>query len=278
MLLSTDQSGMTLQELMLRVARETGVARIVQNGEQCESQLPTGPTLAKVRDAVDAAWRDFLAADADWSFLQQTITLNLTADGKGPDNIAGDPMRYRLPNTIRTAVSAPWTLRLPDSTVVWVVKTTSMASLAQIQWGNSARAPYAAAMRPLPNPEDHLGGPAWELVVAPKPDQPYLLIGQFALEWAWTELGERHIFGAAHDQTLVHMAVAAFRRRDGLGASEMQMYQQIADRALANSLRLDSAKRDSNLGRVRSFPDENQDSNNLPGPTVLPSNGVFVGA
>ena len=236
--------------MRLRLAQEVGLAVMVTaDGLPCDAALPAGPTLAKIDRAVQEAVQLFLLADPMWSFLTQTLTLRLDAAGKGPDNVAGDAGRYRLPNALRGGPQR-WVLSQdgqPSS--IWNVADSTVAAVLAAQ-AMGPGCPHCAAIRPIPNPEDAIGGAAWEVVVGPKPADAYTLTGTFSINWQWTEGAERHIFGAEHDQTLYLMAVAAFRRADGQTGPQAQLNQTLADRALAQSIRLDKDRRPKQLGRV----------------------------
>lgn len=245
-------SGMTLDAMRLRLAQEVGLAVMVTaDGQPCDAALPSGPTLAKIDRAVQEAVSSFMLADPFWSFLNQTLSLQLDPAGTGPDNIARDPGRYRLPNALRGGPQS-WVLTQVESgTAVWNVKDSTVAAvLAAQQTGTITGVPYLAAIRPIANPEEVLGGAAWEVLVGPKPSKAFVLTGTFSINWQWTDGAERHIFGAEHDQTLYLMAVAAFRRADGQTGPQAQLNQTLADRSLAQSIRMDKERRPKNLGRV----------------------------
>jgi hypothetical protein len=251
MLTATDNSGLTLSDLMREVGRECGALIQVDpaTGLPCAPMLPTSEAgLARLRQACVDAARQFLSADPNWSFLRQTVTLTLTPDTSSPTAF-GDARRHRLPAFVRSAPMGSGTLETSSGAFVYKVLNVGTQLIVHMQADNGTRAgpPCYMAVRTTPNPNPK-EGVAHELLLDRVPDATYTLRLNFMVHWAWTLDDERHIFGGQHDHTLSRLAVLAYRRADGVSGGEYDRLKLDADEALARSRALDAEKRQAILG------------------------------
>lgn len=105
--MALDQS-MTFLDMQLRVCEELGID--VKTGT-IAGVTTDAVMLDKIKRALIDGERELWQAihpdtlkSVQWTFAQPYFSITLTQDGSGADNIANDPVRYRLP---RGACSAP---------------------------------------------------------------------------------------------------------------------------------------------------------------------------
>lgn len=234
---------------MLNVARQFGYARITDDdGKDIAPALPAEPSrLAAIRDAVDTAYARFIAANPQWTWLEQTLTV--TMDPTGTTALNGDSARYLLPVGVASRPQRSWLVTLPSGTWVGECLDTSPSRVLSVQADRSEETgpPIVAACRPTQDATT--GATRWEVLVAPRPDQAYPMTADFRIyPVSMAELTDRHAAGAAHDQTIKDMACLAMVQGDASMASQVDRWQQTADRSLAQSLALDAEMQPGTLG------------------------------
>jgi hypothetical protein len=232
---------MTLRALMTELARECSL--LVQSGS--EFVLPTSAgSLDRLRQSCREAYRTFMQTDPHWSWLHREILVTL---GTGsPDLIdAADLRRYRLPTFVATAPLGDLSLRNAAGVAVWQVKLVAASVLlGQQALLTDAQTPQCVTVRTVPGTT----GRQVELLTDAKPDQTYTLRGVFRVHQSWDAEEERHLAGGEHDQTLLRMAVYAFKRTDEGAVGVIDRIKRDADEALSRSLTLDMAARPTWLG------------------------------
>lgn len=251
-------TSLDLRAIMLRVAEKVGLAYYGAAGNE-KAQIPVDPAdydrvLRAINDGIEMVYRAY----PKWTFLDQTIDIPLSVDGTGAECIDSDAGRYRLP----WFVAGP-----PQKDPVW-------SQTPQTGWGGMARLidyNQVLAMRAVStngqNGTVYTGWPkyvgcttyqprngkrqGWELVVFPNPNQAYTLRCTFRVfAPKMVELGEKHVMGAQHDQTLIDAAAWAFKRDDSKDPTERAMYKAEFDQSLSQSIALDQENEPKTLGQV----------------------------
>lgn len=253
MLASLD-SGMTYEQLIVRVAEAAGVASYA-NGA---AAIPTGAhNLDLCKRMVNDGYQRFLNGVRaggkrpymGWTFLKPLMTITLSAEGTGPLNIDTDAARYRIPIPV-VAHPALWTIKDPDS--VASATTCAVTGIdrvwASLSSTSSTGRPVIAAMAPLA-PDRPGDAPGWEVVFWPRPDKAYSATARLRLQpRPLVALEERHVAGAEHDQTIIAMAIAAMKTRNR--AEDAQQAALDADMLMDSSIAMDMQRIPATAGTM----------------------------
>jgi hypothetical protein len=249
-MIGTTQSGMTLGAMMLDVAQEFGLARIVSDdGQDAAPSLPSEPSrLAKIKRAVVDGYRRFILANPKWAWLRVSVTVTLDPTGTGPSNLDGDPTRYRLPVGVASSPYTGWLLRNPGTQTVGLVTDTSERRVFTHQAINrTPGVPVLACVTPFDG--DPTG--ARRLVVSPAPDQPYTLTGTFRLDPPDLDaLDQPHLAGSKYNFAILACAKAAFAESDADG-TRRQEYRAAAADALVSATMLNGEEIENTLGEIQ---------------------------
>jgi hypothetical protein len=177
-----------------------------------------------------------------WNFLTPTITIEF---------VAGQAV-YDLPAGFFGSVLVPWTYDAsgPRRVIGEVPEPTVRAWIAG---GDTSGDPAYVAYRPK-NATNASTGPRWEAVFWPTPTGAYTVTTRARLyPEKLTELGDRHIAGFQHDETIIAAALAeAERQRNDAVGIHAQNYQA----ALARSVTLD---REAAPKRIGDYGDRSDD-------------------
>jgi len=212
--------GMSFSRLILEVAEAAGIARYqdATDGEGNIARIPSDAhDLDRVRRAVNRGLRAFFAANRRWTFLVPAVTLTLTEDASGGDNINGDASRLRLPPGLKGDPIGNWTINAPDSTAnpTTCIHTSERRVMSCISTSASSGRPTMAAVRPVMGLGSGTDGAVREVIFWPKPDTTYTASARFrVLPREMNELEERHLAGAEHDETILAFCKFAMLERD----------------------------------------------------------------
>jgi hypothetical protein len=238
------ESSKTFQQLMIELGEPFGLIEYGTAGDEA-AQLPTdAETLRKLKTCVNNAYKLFLRADPNWSFLILPHVITTNSDGLGPDNLEGDAARYRLPSPIRTK---------PQTNLVFLgtsgqgeVQTWTprlIRNRQQAQEGSGM--PQLAGFRRVETSDGiDTAKIAWEVIFWPTPDGVYELEGEFrVLPYDLVDLGERHVAGADHDYAILAAAKWLWVKDDSSEQATLATYAADWAQALADSRTLDKRLR-----------------------------------
>lgn len=246
---SPPTAGYTFRDLVIRVAEYLGVANYGTNADE-KAQVPSdNHDLDLCKRLVNDGIRMFIADNPKWNWLDRVFRLNVSADGDGPWNVAGDPARYYMPPDFNGDGAKGWTFDKGED----VPPTILIVSERQIRRRRSFGAeesgePFWAAFRPLEDSEIPEGtGIRWEVMFYPEPGEDYTLLYRF--RHYFNELvdldRDRQPAGVHHDEAVLAACLAkAEIDRDDTAGARMQFYRQ----KLANSIRIDQQAAPTNLG------------------------------
>lgn len=245
------ETSQTLGDLMLRLAERTGLALY---DEDAAAALPEdADDLAKLKRYVNDGYDRFLRAWPYWTFLDQDITLTLSATGTAPESIEGQSWRYRLPPYVSGAPRGNWRYADQTSRYVEALSVDRRIVLARRQSIEGSGPPRYAAVRRLEVREKVAGGSriGWELILEPSPDAAYVLENTFRVRsHVLRERDERHICGADHDAAIAAFAAAAWFEDDAEQQDKAREMKAAAAERLAESIAIDKQARPPTVGRV----------------------------
>ena len=241
-------TSLTLNDIILRVAEAAGCA-----GSDSTTGKATVPTVAHdydkclraVNDGIEMIYR----AWTEWSFLDQSLQITMSTDGTGPFNVDSDPGRYRMPWYITTPPKEPQIVARGsgNSTYICPVVNRQKVVLARAQGDTNGGPPSIACIDQIAGPERR----SWELIVYPDPDYAYTLEATFRVFAPRLTLPtDRHIMGAAHDQTVIAAAIHAMKMRDSKDPVERKNFRDAFEEAVIQSKQIDSAMNPRNLGQI----------------------------
>lgn len=251
-MLSILDSGMTYEQLIVRVAEAAGIASYATG----PAAIPTrAHDLDLCKRMVNDGYQRFLNGIraggkrpyTAWTFLKPLYTFTLDPAGTGPTNVAADAARYRLSVPV-VAHPASFTIKDPDSTAS--ATTCAVTGIDRV-WASlsatvSVGRPVIAAMAPLAadRPGD---APGWEVVFWPRPDKAYTATARFRLQpRTLVALEERHVAGMEHDQTIIALAIAAMKAKNR--SEDVQAARDDADALMDASIALDMQRQPATAG------------------------------
>lgn len=262
----TPDSSLTFGEVILRVAEESGWAKYDPNSADSPAAIPTERQLLdKLKRAVNDGATELARAYPKFAGLRPVLTLQLFPDGDGPDNLPsetypnGDPSTYRLPWYVQSRPVGPWVWGIDGQTISGEAEDVSIDRVNRKHLSiRSSGFPVMAGVAPCDPPalaETQDGGSdrrTWKVRVWPNPQQAFFFRARFVVATPrMAQLTERHVFGAAHDQTLISFAMWHLKRHDARDPALVATYQQRKDEALAASIRYDQEFVPKTLGRLR---------------------------
>lgn len=219
-MLPTLDTGMTFQELIVRVAEAAGVADYSSGGVAAVPSSASSLDLCK--RMVNDGYQKFISGArtqnkktyTGWTFLKPLTTITLAPDGAGPLNIDASPSRYRIPIPV-VANPQEWTISETTSSFSTTANVTGIDRVWSMLASNvTTGRPVLAALAPV-LPKVPGEAPGWEVVFWPKPDKAYQATARFRLQpRRMVALEERHVAGAEHDQTIIAMSIAAMKVRN----------------------------------------------------------------
>lgn len=268
------ETGLTFADLITRTAESMGIARYTDatDGLGNVARIPTNPhDLDLVKRMVNQGIARFLTGVrgrddngrarkpyTKWAFLRPESTVQMSTDGTGPTNVAGDAARYRLPWNLVSAPLTDWTIS--EGT------TTSNASSCifipardvrhSLSLSTTSGRPSVSAIAPLvqqgpPGVDDR----GWEVLFFPRPDKAYTAKAIFRiLPQPMVALEQRHIAGAEHDMTVLAFCIAEAKRRDASDATrgtDIELALSEADRMMEASIEHDLQYAPRTVGYLR---------------------------
>ncbi len=205
----TLEPGMTLNDLLLRLATTLAVTEVDSDGN--ESLPSDAALLSRMKRAVGDGIGRMRRDNPVWYCLRRKVTLNATEDGTDAANVGEDPTRFALPWFVAGSFSTTWYWRaVGDSdTRRGTVVATADKVVAERNGTGSTGHPELVAIVP-----GETAG-SWELHLAPEPDGDYTLEADCELlGFVPTQLYHRSPFGAVHDQTVLAAARFMFVDED----------------------------------------------------------------
>ena len=243
------ETGKTFRTLVAQFAEQIGVASFGADGRGEPGIPATVHELAICKSYVNSGYKDFLQADADWTFLNDEVILTLDPAGAGPFNVNGDPARYRLPQHCTGHPRGNWRFRDDLTSARQVICRPMDVIDAKRQGIVRTGVPELAGVRGIPS--GPLAGKGSEVVFYPAPDAAYTLVGLYrVLPYDLVDLDQRHVAGAEHDNTVLAAALHKWAQRDGDEPSKIERGGEYA-RLMALSKDIDRRKRTRNFGRMR---------------------------
>lgn len=257
---------MTAQDLIVRLAVSAGLAVYENPGDENDNtaRIPTNP------GDLDACWRaindaiSYIARGAyinedgklrthEWRCLTQTVTIPIAADGSSPNTVNGDTGIYALPWYMdATTDPAGWLcygsgLATPSTVMMTTIRKVRAELLAS---SVSAGVPLWAAAEPTkrgsPQGTNRRG---WDLHIAPLPNGPYTLECNVRVRASkMTQLDERHVFGAIHDETVIAVARWMIERDRRSDPETVASLKEEAEQAIATSVQLDGENTPNTIG------------------------------
>jgi len=201
-------TGWTLERLLIELADATNNATY-----STTTGAAIAPTDANLLDqftrAINRGYRRFLRSDPHWTFLQQEVQIQLSADGTGGTNIDREPGLYLLPSYCVGAPKGDWTFadQSTDQACIIHRDATSVRRLRDAN-PNSVGVPmYAADYAVEPQGGQEQGPARRGLMLYPDPDSDLIIRGVFrVLSHDLVNLTDRHIAGAEHDLAILEQA------------------------------------------------------------------------
>ena len=249
-------SGPTFEDLILDVAIELGVAKLVDgSGNPSAPQIPTDPhDLDLCKRAVNNGYQDFLRGDPTlkahhWTFLDVHLDLALNAANR----VEGDTSRYRLPPEISGRPRSAWSLTDSSNgrTGLKVQDTATHRVVMALATSDLSGAPVMASVRPI-RAADPAAPFGWEVICYPRPDRDYVMSADFRIHpTPLVELTDRPIEAALHGPAYRACAVWDVKKRDDtLNPEDRQTAKAERDRAILASIGLDLQNVPRTLGLV----------------------------
>lgn len=250
MAIGTVSTGKTLGELALDVARAFNLAELVDDaGNSITPRLPSDPSrIDTLLDACRSGYQSFVRALPRWNWMRLLTEITCDPTGSGFQCVAGDPGRYALSAGARSAVPV-WTL-LPASGTQDAAHTLLSVSPERVAaaWAQQTAPgiPTVCAMRPTMQPD---GSVRWELMVAPKPEKAYVLTSTYVIQPPdLTDVEDRHMAGAVHDEAIKAACLFEFATRDN--GERTEMYRAMRAEQFAASIAIDNAMTPPSLGVI----------------------------
>jgi hypothetical protein len=258
-------SAKTFGDLLLEMAVAFNLARLVttDGADAGTLALPSdGTTLAKLKMKLNQGYMNFIAGIdpssqtrpyTAWTFLTREVSITLDPTGTGPQNIAGDSARYRLPDGITSAPKQHWTM---DGSGAYANARILSASIEAVRdqlsiTKTTAGCPERAACRPIASPDHPDYGKAWEVIVSPRPSIAATMTADFRVQARpMTALSQRHVAGPEHDQTILAFGKLAWLSDDDREGGRYQRAMAEAVAARQASIDLDKRSRGMVLGRL----------------------------
>ena len=253
-------TSLTFEQMIIRVAEALRMASYVNPDNSSDvtdnqARIPRDRNRLDIcKRAVNDALDELHAAKPQgWRCLRRTVEFTMSTDGTGPDSIATDPGRIRLPLGVQGPPIGKWTWGLAGQYGGELTDCHEDAvrgrylSTSGSDWTGY---PRLICVRPFHDVGISPGGDrrGWEAYVWPRPDQAYTLSARFNLmHRKMVELSERHVFGALHDQNIIDLAIARHKARFG-PPGEKAMHRQDAIDAVARSIALDNVTEARTLG------------------------------
>lgn len=253
-------TSLTFRDLILRVAEETNFALYDDSSPDSPAAIPTDRVvLDKIKRAVNDGIDLLARAYTKWTSLRPQVSFLMSTDGTGPLNLKNpitqepDPSIYRLPWYITGRPINGWNFASTGSNFTGRVQDCDPERIDYYQRASQTSSyPRFASIVPSPSTGD-TGADRQTKAVRfwPSPDQAYQITARFLIHPPpMIELDDRHIFGASHDQTVLAFAMLSFKRHDAKDASMRATYQDRADRALAESIRIDQEGAPRTMGSM----------------------------
>lgn len=243
-------TSMSFGDLILRVAVEVGLSD-TSGGVDA---IPSDPgDLAKVKRAVNDGIGLFARAWAKWRWMEPEVTLTMDPDGEAPECVPGTSNEYVLPWFCQGSPLTDWITTVDPNGIGTRVQSTSIERIRAYRSEDSdyqGRPGMAAHVVHQPGNGQSLNRPRWKVVFDRNPDSAYVLTARFRVaQPSLVELTDRHLAGSQHDQSVVDAAVWAYwRGNHEADAGVRGSAQERFNRAVAESVSLDSRQRESNLG------------------------------
>jgi hypothetical protein len=242
-------SSLNFFDLLLRVARRTRYAR-TDPATGLET-LPDDPaTLNRLKDAVNDARIEFYRRTPKASYRRQAVDVVLTADGAGPDNIAGNPRRVILPWFVSDPSLTSWQVSAGSGGNRSLRMTHPNLVLAAIaNQPDAAGFPEMACALSYAETIEHDNHRSrWELRMFPAPDLVYTLTGMCGVDLGrMARLTDREPAGSMHEMAIVEGAVAFMMKADPDLAKRKAAMDNF-DAAVAISLGVEDKRKPGTLG------------------------------
>lgn len=258
-------TSLSFQDIILRVAEEAGFAFYDSSSPDTPAAIPQDrQILDKIKRSINDGIDRMARAYPKWTSLRPQVSFALAPNGDGPLNIpnnltlaaggtTNDPSLYRLPWYITGRPVNGWQWSSQGSNFAGFAKDVSPEELDFRQRASqTASFPLMAAIVPSSMKGDPGSDRQTKAVrFWPSPDQAYLVTARFLVYPAkLVALQDRHIFGAAHDQTVLAFALWALKEHDAKDAGMRATYQARAANALAESIRIDQEGVQLDLGMM----------------------------
>lgn len=258
-------TSLTFEQVILRVAEECGLAYYDPSSADTPAAIPQDrQVLDKFKRAVNDGMDRLARAYPKWTCLRPQVSFSLAPAGDGPLNIpnaatvaAGDTTPdasiYRLPWYILSQPLNSWHWGSQSSSFSGYARVTTPEEVDRLHRSASATSyPQLAAIIPSPIRGD-AGSDRQTKAVRfwPAPNEAFLVTARFLVTpGKMVDLQDRHIFGASHDQTVVAFAVWCFKEHDAKDPGMRATYESRANRALAESIRIDQESVPQDLGSM----------------------------
>lgn len=244
------ESSATFEDLILDCSARWGHAD--QSGTL--PGIPTDPAvLFEVKSTINRAYRAFLSAYPKWTFATQDIFLTFDPDGTGPDNVAGDPGRYRLPRHVGSIPLTDWTYEGGNAPVesILVLDHELVDRLRAMDSGSAGYPTRSAIKRITGNDQGGSDPRAWEAIFHPSPSAVATVKATFRFTGhQLVSLTDRHIAGREHDETIKAFADHEWMKKDAEDPEMSQRYERERNAKLAHSIALDHEMRARRRGQV----------------------------
>lgn len=229
--------GITYAELLAVAAREMGFEYIGSSGDIASPE--DDYDLAAAKRIVRRALRRVTAADTEWIWLLQRITINLVTTA-GSQNVDGDPARYRMPYWFGGSHMDDWqyTGSLQPLYRPRVVNRNVFADLTSDLGTDVSADPEIITFRKL-TPAGGGDDPGWELVVHPAPVRARTLEGTVrAFPENMSEDGHRFVAGPEYSrliETAVLLEAAAENAQDMLPMRQADYQEALGEAKRMNA-------------------------------------------
>ena len=268
-------SSMTLEQIALEVARRCNLASYINAADTTDNRarVPSDRhDLEEVLSVVRRGYRRFLRDMWDATFMRLWVTITIGTSTTAPSVVNGEADTYRLPGYCTSAPIGDWQYVGGNDTGT-VIKTMQYDAVAQMKELSDNGTSDTGTSLVAGHRRISQGGPerGWSVLFYPAPDATYTIQAEFAvLPYDLVELGDRHIAGAAHDDTIIAASVLEYKQIDEPG--NLATYAAIYEAALAASRLVDNRSKPSNLGARRVSDEFLEPVSNIhtdPSPTVL---------
>lgn len=245
------QAGLNFAAIQLRVAELVGYNAYRTTDDDNRAIPPTDPNrLDRVKRAINDAAREFYRAvnpdlniTHQWTWLRETVSFALDADGASAFNIDGDPRRYRLPESVSShCVRADWTTPSYPGRMVYIVH----GDQTRRHWSmypDATGAPLYLSI--VASPGDRKAGERtpYEMIVAPAPpdSSEYTLTAEFSVRT--DPLVQDNDFGPwapEDDMTIVWWAASLLAIGD---ASSFDRFEAKRIESLRASIAMDNTRK-----------------------------------